>query len=117
MSSNTAVPFVPAAAPFNAQQRAWLNGYFAGLMSFADVAGESAAAMPAPVETKKALLILYGSQSGTAEGLAKKFGKEAGQNGFDAQVVEANRCTLAELAKAERLALVISTWGEGDPPD
>jgi sulfite reductase (NADPH) flavoprotein alpha-component len=116
MSSKTAVPFVPTTAPFNAQQRAWLNGYFAGLASFAETATESIAASPAPV-AKKSLLILYGSQSGAAEGLAKRLGREAAQKGFDAKTVEANACTLDMLAKTERLALITSTWGEGDPPD
>ena len=30
---------------------------------------------------------------------------------------EANACALEELAKTERLLLITSTWGEGDPPD
>lgn len=114
MTLKTAVPFVPATAPFSAQQRAWLNGYFAGLASFAETATESTGRPPI---AKKSLLILYGSQSGTAEGLAKKLGKEAAQKGFDANTIEANACTLEMLARAERLALITSTWGEGDPPD
>ena len=116
MSLKTAVPFVPATAPFNAQQRAWLNGYFAGRASFAEAAPEAMDASPASV-AKKSLLVLYGSQSGTAEGLAKKFGREAAQKGFEPRTIEANACTLEMLAKTERLALITSTWGEGDPPD
>ena len=116
MSLKTAVPFVPATAPFSAQQRSWLNGYFAGLTSFAEPATESTEAL-ATTAPKKSLLVLFGSQSGTAEGLAKKFGKEAAQKGFDAKAIEANACTVEMLEKAERLALITSTWGEGDPPD
>jgi sulfite reductase (NADPH) flavoprotein alpha-component len=114
MSLTTAVPFVPASAPFTAQQRAWLNGYFAGLSSFADTATQ---AVSAPPVAKKPLLILYGSQTGTAEGLAKKLVKESAQNGLEAKAVEANACTLDVLAKTERLLLVTSTWGDGDAPD
>jgi sulfite reductase (NADPH) flavoprotein alpha-component len=116
MSLKTAVPFVPATAPFNAQQRAWLNGYLAGLTSFAETVTESTGAAAAPI-AKKPLLVLYGSQSGTAEGLAKNFGKEAAQHGFDAKVLEANACTPEVLAKTERMLLITSTWGDGDPPD
>ncbi len=116
MSQQTAVPFVPPTAPFNAQQRAWLNGYFAGLTSFAGTATESAGAIAAPA-AKKPLLVLYGSQTGTAEGVAKKLGKESVQRGFDAKVLEANACALDELVKAERVLLVTSTWGDGDAPD
>src|SRR3954466_11485534 len=98
MNSQTAVPLVPSTAPFNAQQRAWLNGYFAGLTSFVDTANEAATTRAAPA-LKKTLLVLYGSQTGTAEGLAKKLGKESAQHGFDAQVLEANACTLDTLVK------------------
>jgi len=114
MSPSTSVPFVPSTAPFNAQQRAWLNGYFAGLTSFAETAAPPAAAPPV---AKKPLLILYGSQTGTAEALARKSAKEAAQHGLEASVKEANACALDELAKTERLLLVPSTWGDGDPPD
>jgi sulfite reductase (NADPH) flavoprotein alpha-component len=118
LETNTvAVPFVPVSAPFNAQQRAWLNGYFAGLTSFAGTGSDSAGQAPAPAKTKVALTILFGSQSGTAEGLAKKLAKESTSLGFASVVKEANACTLDELSKADRLLLLTSTWGEGDAPD
>lgn len=117
MSSKTAVPFVPATAPFNAQQRAWLNGYFAGLTSFTATNDEGSEKAAVATQSKTSLLIVYGSQTGSAEGLAKKLAKESAQQGFDASVKEANACTLDELAKTERLLLVTSTWGDGDAPD
>jgi len=117
MKSELPVPYVPTSAPFNAQQRAWLNGYFAGLMSFAGTQSGGTTAAPAQAKAKVALTILFGSQSGTAEGLAKKFAKESAGKGFAASAKEANSCTLDELAKTERLLLVTSTWGDGDPPD
>jgi len=116
MSSTTAVPYVPPTAPFTAQQRAWLNGYFAGLTSFADTATASTGLAPATV-AKKPLLILYGSQTGSAEGLAKKLAKESPAHGLEAKILEANACGFDVLAQAERLLFVTSTWGEGDAPD
>jgi sulfite reductase (NADPH) flavoprotein alpha-component len=116
MSSKSAVPYVPPTAPFTAQQRAWLNGYFAGLTSFADTATTSTAPAPAAAP-KKPLLILYGSQTGSAEGLAKKIAKESAQHGLEAKIMEANACALDVLVKTERLLFVTSTWGDGDAPD
>lgn len=86
------------------------------MTSFADVAKEPVGSAPKSVAAKS-LLILYGSQTGSAEGLAKKFGKESVQQGFEPKVIEANACTLEQLVSTERLLLVTSTWGEGDPPD
>jgi sulfite reductase (NADPH) flavoprotein alpha-component len=114
MSSKPVVPLLPESAPFNAQQRAWLNGYFAGLTSIAPAA-ETASEKVA--EARQPLLVLYGSQSGTAEGLAKRFGREAAQHGFEAKVAEADSCAPADLLATRRLLLVTSTWGDGEPPD
>ena len=59
MNSETivAVPLLPVSAPFNAQQRAWLNGYFAGLTSFADSERVGTPAVTAPARTKISLTI------------------------------------------------------------
>ncbi|HMJ91144.1 MAG TPA: sulfite reductase subunit alpha, partial [Candidatus Acidoferrum sp.] len=100
-----------------ANQRAWLNGYFAGLTSFDVVGGANNGVPSAVIAAKKSLLVLFGSQSGTAEGFAKKFAKRANTGAFTAKVAEANVCSLEELATAERLLLITSTWGDGDAPD
>jgi len=57
------VPYVPNSAPFSVEQRAWLNGFLAGLYADANV-GE-------PREPQKkagalSLLVMFGSQTGTA---------------------------------------------------
>jgi len=86
------IPFIPENAPFSPEQRLWLNGYLAGLFSDASagarmLAGLSAApaALPAPA---KPLAVLFGSQTGTAEGLAKKVSKEAEKRGFKPKLVD-----------------------------
>jgi sulfite reductase (NADPH) flavoprotein alpha-component len=72
---------------------------------------------PAPAKQTLPLLILYGSQTGSAEGLAKRLSAKSKEKGFEPRMAEANSVSLDELQKTERLLLVTSTWGEGDPPD
>lgn len=124
MSPNALVPYIPETAPFTEEQRQWLNGFLAGIFSGAPVpagvgtadAGAPAPAAPAPVE-KKPMLILYGSQTGNAEGLAKKLKTTAEKRGFAPKLHDLSKVEPAELAKAGDLLLITSTWGEGDPPD
>src|SRR5688572_3842683 len=81
------VPLIPDTAPFSPEQRAWLNGFFAGMFSRGPLAG----GVPSPREASAPLTpltILFGSQTGTAESLAKKAAKEAGKRGFAAAVVD-----------------------------
>ena len=109
------IPVIPPNAPFDTQQRAWLNGWLAGVFSDAAAAGTDAPA-EAAVELKP-LLIMYGSQSGSAEGLAKGLKKQAASKGFEPRVMELNDFGKVDLTKEENLVIVTSTWGEGDPPD
>src|SRR5688572_30288644 len=98
---SAAVPFVPETAPFSAEQRAWLNGYLAGMFSNARVGGGSEFA--AAAKETLPLLILYGSQTGTAEGLAKRLSSKSKEKGFEPRVAEANSVSLDDLQKTERL--------------
>src|SRR5882762_8144760 len=105
------VPCVPPSAPFTAEQRAWLNGFLAGLFATADNASVLAdSKKPVP----KSLLILYGSQTGTAEALAKRIGAEATARNYHARVVEMSRFAELDLQKERRALIVTSTWGDGD---
>ncbi len=111
------IPYIPQASPFTPEQRAWLNGYLAGMFANAE-SGQGLPAGDAPQELPKApLLIAFGSQSGSAEGIAKKLGKAAAGKGFDPRVKELNEVGNADLANEKFVMIVTSTWGEGDPPD
>ncbi len=113
---SSSIPFIPGSAPFTPEQRAWLNGYFVGLLSNAH--GTNANAAPA-AEQKQLLplLIGFGSQSGTSEQLAKRLSKEASKYGFAAELSELNAVPLEKLTQHSRFIIVTSTWGDGDPPD
>ena len=111
------IPFIPANAPFTPEQRAWLNGYLAAWFSDAGAAAPQPAAGSSPAAQAEPLLVMYGSQTGTAEALAKRLAKEAAQRGFVPRVLELNAFATVDLAKESRLAVITSTWGDGEPPD
>src|SRR5215469_939815 len=104
------IPCIPENAPFTTEQRAWLNGLLAGIFS--------SAPQPA-IEAKqpRRIAVLYASQSGTAEGLARKLAKELKAQGHAPAVSTLVGYTPAALA-AETCALILaSTYGDGDAPD
>jgi len=107
------IPFIPENAPFSPEQRLWLNGYLAGLLSDASVAE-----LPAgPATPAKPLVVFYGSQTGTAEGLAKKTSKEAAKRGFAPKLVDMAKYETVDLTKEENVLVITSTYGDGEPPD
>lgn len=111
----TFVPCLPDNAPFSPEQRAYLNGFLAGLFSFTE-AGASAAGAVVPVALKP-LLVLWGSQTGTSEKLAKRIAKEAGGRGYAATLVDMGQFTQAQLGGDQSILIVSSTYGDGEPPD
>jgi sulfite reductase (NADPH) flavoprotein alpha-component len=109
------VPSIPENAPFSAEQRAWLNGYLAGLFSRQPAPNVATSASESPPLTP--LTILYGSQTGTAESLAKKLSKEAGKRGFVPAILDMAQTDPAKLANEKNLLVITSTYGDGEPPD
>lgn len=104
-------PFVPDNAPFTTEQRSWLNGFLAGLYSASP--GRLVADPPPSLK----IAVLYASQSGTAEGLARRVAKDLKAKGHIASLISLEGYTPAALL-AERYAIFIaSTYGEGDAPD
>ena len=67
--------------------------------------------------TGKPVTVLYGSQSGNAEMIAADAQKSALENGLLPTVVSMSDISVDELTRAERLMVIVSTFGEGDMPD
>src|ERR1700756_1938072 len=80
MSQQPSIPFIPDNAPFTPSQRAWLNGFLASMFCQTTA---SAGLTQSAVKAKPKLNILYGSQSGNAESIAKRLVKEAKKQGYD----------------------------------
>ncbi|MDQ8199348.1 sulfite reductase subunit alpha [Pelagicoccus enzymogenes] len=104
-------PFIPDTAPFSVEQRAWLNGFLAGMFSSQEGGKE-----PVVMEAKP-VSILWGSQTGNSEGLARKISKVLGNKGFAPTVYDMDDYDVSKLAEESMLLLVTSTFGDGEPPD
>ncbi|MCW0220303.1 MAG: flavodoxin domain-containing protein [Prosthecobacter sp.] len=108
------IPLIPESAPFTSEQRAWLNGFLAGIISRGESAGPAAATTNT---VSRPLLIAFGSQSGNAESLAKRLARDATSRGFAARAAGLDSLQPADLVREQNVLLITSTWGEGDMPD
>jgi len=104
-------PVIPDSAPFSLEQRMWLNGYLAGLFA------QSGTPLAAPPKKLIPLTILFGSQTGTAETLAKQVAKAAIAKQFVANIVDMAQVTADTFLNAKQLLVITSTYGDGEPPD
>ncbi|MCY7770840.1 assimilatory sulfite reductase (NADPH) flavoprotein subunit [Bacillus haynesii] len=105
-----------------ASQKAWLSGYLAAVQT-ADAAAaletlpaEAPAASTAQPVSKE-VTILFGSQTGNAQGLAENAAKKLTERGFQVTVSSMSDFKPNQLKKLKNLLIVVSTHGEGDPPD
>ena len=92
----------------------WLSGYTAGLVA------RPANVLSAPIAESHAsatLSIVYGSQTGTAKRLAERLAQQAEAQGIATRLLRADAYPLRELKNERHLYVVISTQGDGDPPD
>jgi len=101
---------LPNDAPYSDNQRAWLGGFFAGLHS--QLVQNSGNA-----QTASTIHILYGSQTGTAESVARDAVKAAKAHGLNPVIKSMDEVDADALTKMEILLIVTSTYGEGEMPD
>lgn len=101
------------------QQKIWLTGYLSAQAALAGseavTPAPSAAASAQPV--KKDVTVLYGSQTGNSEGLAKKTAQHLEEKGFQVTLSSMSDFKPNNLKKINNLLVIVSTHGEGDPPD
>ncbi len=108
-------------------QRIWLSGYVtaAGQGAAAPSAAGTAAstavqqalsAADAPAFSKE-VTVLFGSQTGNSQGLAKKLSGKLQEQGFQVTVSSMSDFKPNALKKVQHLLMIVSTHGEGDPPD
>ncbi|WP_339371779.1 assimilatory sulfite reductase (NADPH) flavoprotein subunit [Paenibacillus elgii] len=95
-------------------QKIWLSGYLTALHKT-----EASAAAPAvnqPVLSKE-VTVLFGSQTGNSQKLAKKLSEKLKEQGLQPTLSSMSDFKPNTLKKVENLLILVSTHGEGEPPD
>ncbi|MGP1614752.1 MAG: assimilatory sulfite reductase (NADPH) flavoprotein subunit, partial [Pollutimonas bauzanensis] len=97
----------------------WLSGYFAGVAQGKQAGRGAPPAISAVAATHAArqLTIVYGSQTGNAKRVAESLAERTGALGLNTRVLRADRYATRELKDEHLLYIVMSTQGEGEPPD
>ncbi|RNB87469.1 assimilatory sulfite reductase (NADPH) flavoprotein subunit [Brevibacillus fluminis] len=100
-------------------QKVWLSGYLSALSQAETTlaAGvQTVTATSGPVISKE-VTVLFGSQSGNSQKLAKKLSSKLQEQGFSVTLSSMSDFKTNTLKKVQNLLAVVSTHGEGEPPD
>lgn len=100
-------------AQLNPIQQAWVSGYLA---ASSQMGAQQLSPVSAPVASQT-LTILYGSQTGNAKGIAQQLKQSCEHKGFAVELVNAADYKAQKLKKETHLLLLVSTHGEGEPPE
>ncbi|MGE7765919.1 assimilatory sulfite reductase (NADPH) flavoprotein subunit [Peribacillus sp. NPDC096540] len=101
-------------------QKVWLNGFLTASLSISNTGTADVPVMDAQPSGKaisKEVTILYGSQTGNAQGLAENAQRKLESNGFQVTISSMSDYKVNNLKKVQNLLIAVSTHGEGDPPD
>ncbi|MFJ2405405.1 molybdopterin-dependent oxidoreductase [Streptomyces xanthochromogenes] len=110
------VPVLPPGAPLDPDRALWVDGVLAGLFSRAATA---TSAPRAPAAPSRRLLILWASQTGTAEAFAGAAAARLAAAGRAPELLPMAEATPDRLAAAPApdVLVVTSTFGDGEAPD
>ncbi len=98
----------------------WLSGFAAGIAYERAQGGRATLAVPVPAaraEPAPRLAVVYGSQTGNGKRIAERLGRAAEAAGLAVRVQSTRDYPLRDLARERLLVVVMSTHGDGDPPD
>ncbi|CUI74730.1 assimilatory sulfite reductase (NADPH) flavoprotein subunit [Cognatishimia activa] len=114
LSTEQAQQFAQLAGSLSPIQQAWISGYLAATAQSGVVATAPAAA---PVAAAAPLTVLYGSQTGNAKHIAADYAEAAKARGMDVKLVDMADFKPAKLKDEKFLTIIVSTYGEGEPPE
>lgn len=103
-----------ALSTLNTQQLVWVSGYLYGLSQSGSQPAAASGALAAPGGS---LTILYGSQTGNAKGVASAIKAQAEARGLPVTLTSMADYKPKQLKKETHLLVVVSTYGEGEPPE
>ncbi|KOG31107.1 bifunctional nitrate reductase/sulfite reductase flavoprotein subunit alpha [Streptomyces resistomycificus] len=103
------VPVLPPDAPFSPEHALWVNGVLAGMYS-------RTAAEPRR-RPEREVVVLWASQTGTAEEFATAVADRLSASGHTATLVGMDDTDPGTLPSGADLLLITSTFGDGDAPD
>lgn len=103
------------ATSLSPEQARWISGYFAGLdAGLLRSGGVGIAPVAAP--RARTLTILYGTETGNCRELARGLAASVRERGLATTVADMSDYKLRQLKDEQDILVVISTYGEGDPP-
>lgn len=97
----------------------WLKGFLDAVNSavLPHSGGEPAPTTAVPTASGLPVTILWGSQTGSSEGLGKKLAKALAAKGHSPALRDMADVSPEDLATIRHLLIVTSTYGDGEPPD
>ncbi|MEQ4619609.1 MAG: bifunctional nitrate reductase/sulfite reductase flavoprotein subunit alpha [Corticimicrobacter sp.] len=119
LSTAGVAPVLPLSAPLKPAHRLFLDGLLAGLLNHSVApAGQAVIASPsAPAHTAQAITLLWASQTGNAETLARQCAQHLRECGLDVTLSSMDAIQATDLARAPHILACVSTFGDGEPPD
>ena len=109
------LPKFPVDAPFSADQKSWLSGFLAGVKAVQTSTLEDS--KQSKDNPDNVLNILFGTQTGNAEGLALETADVAKTYGLDTKVQGLDEVDIKDFQNMKNVIVSIATYGEGEMPD
>ena len=96
----------------------WLSGYLEGRLVATEISGSKITNVTEnQSKTNTKLTILYGTDTGRSKMLAENLAEKVAALQITANVVNMYDYKTRQLKDEENLAIIVSTHGEGEPPD
>jgi len=98
----------------NPAQSQWLSGYMAGRLTESLQTAHLPQSLPEPANS---LVIIYATETGNSKRIAMELAASVKQQGFNTELHSMDNFRPAALRKLTNAAFIVSTHGEGDPPE